>query len=53
MEIECYICGSKLDNQQTTEYLCEDCDAKYGYYDDFETPAIVPMRKRRKYDDER
>lgn len=53
METKCCICGRELKNQESVDYLCEHCDEKYGFYDDYETPILMPIRKRKRYDDER
>lgn len=55
MEVKCCICGRELENQGSYSYLCEACDNKYGEYADEEdeTPKVQPMRKRKRYDDEK
>lgn len=52
METRCCICGRELENQYSMDYLCERCEERYGNYEE-DTPTVQPMRKRRRYDDER
>jgi hypothetical protein len=52
MEVKCCICGKELENQFSYDYFCDVCNEKYGEYDE-ETPHVQPIRKRKKYDDER
>lgn len=53
MDANCCICGNILENQNSVDHLCEECEVKYGYYDDYEYLVVEPMRKRKRYDDER
>lgn len=52
MEVKCCICGKELENQYSCEYLCKECDEKYGDYED-EQPSVQPMRRKKKYDDKK
>jgi hypothetical protein len=52
MEIKCCICGTQLENQSSYDYYCESCQEKYGDYEE-DIPSIQPMRKRKKYDDDK